>query len=239
MKNILLLMMGGSGSRLGAEVPKQYLEVNGHPVFYYIAREYAYLNEISTICIVSHPDWLEYVSEVTSDLNGHSSIRIVSGGKNRSESVLHGLRAVRDIASAEDIVLIHDATHPYVDKAGTMAVLEAAREYGGATLGACQYDTCYQIDGHSNLTQVIPRHEVVSGASPEAFRFGDISSIYFQSTGEELEKMTSAGAIALAHHIPMKVIPTKTLNLKITYPEDLKLFRLLVQSYFFKNTEGD
>jgi len=237
--NILLLMMGGSGTRLGSAVPKQYLEIDGHPVFYYIVQKYVSMKEISTVCLVSHPDWIEYVSGAVKELDGSAAMRIVPGGDSRSASVRNGLRAVRDIANAQDVVLIHDATHPYVDTEGVRAVIEAVKEMGGATLGACQYDTCYQINAEKDLVRVVPRQALVSGASPEGFRFGDISRIYFNAAEEELEKMTSAGAIALSRQIPMKVIPTSTLNLKITYPEDLGLFRLLVHSYFFNDAEGE
>lgn len=233
--NYLLLMMGGSGSRLGGNIPKQYREIDGKPLFWYIASEYSKLQEISHICIVSHTDWLGYVKTETKDISSRCSLVLVEGGKTRSESILNGLKAIKDFASNEDVVLIHDSTHPYVDLNGTYEVIEAVKKYGGATLAACQYDTCYQMDASCRLKRVIPRQEFVSGASPEAFRFGDISRIYFESTEEELNQMTSAGAIALAHNIPMKVILTKTLNLKITYPEDLELFRLLVHTYFFKN----
>lgn len=232
--NILMLMMGGSGTRLGADIPKQYLEVDGKPIFYYIVEAYARLPEIDAICLVSHTNWIEFVKEQIAGIPFHCPLIVTAGGDSRSESVRNGLQAVQNFAAEKDVILIHDATHPYVDREGTLAVIEAVNEIGGATLGACQYDTCYQLDAQNHLTRVIPRQELVSGASPEAFRFGDISKIYFNSTEEELNSMTSAGAIALAHGIPMKVIPAHVLNLKITYPNDLELFKLLVKTYFFK-----
>lgn len=231
--NILMLMMGGSGTRLGADIPKQYIDVDGKPIFKYIVEGYAKLPEIDLMCIVSHSEWINYVKEQINDIPFLCQVFITEGGENRSGSVRNGLNAVKEFASEKDVVLIHDATHPYVDREGTIAIIDAVNEVGGATLGARQYDTCYQMDDDQNLKRVIPRQELVSGASPEAFRFGDISRIYFQSTGEELDRMTSAGAIALAHGIPMKVIPANVLNLKITYPDDLRLFKLLVHNYFF------
>lgn len=234
MSNILLLMMGGSGTRLGADIPKQYLEVDGKPIFHYIVKAYAQLPEIDSICIVSHANWIEFVRSEISDIAFHCPVVVTAGGDSRSASVRNGLRAVQEFATEKDVVLIHDATHPYVDQEGTLAVIDAVNKFGGATLGACQYDTCYQMDEHNQLKKVIPRQELVSGASPEAFRFGDISRIYFNSTEEELNAMTSAGAIALAHGITMKVVPAQVLNLKITYPGDLELFKLLVKNYFFK-----
>ncbi len=234
MENILLLMMGGSGTRLGANIPKQYLDVGGHPIFYYIVKKYAAMEDIHRICIVSHADWISFVQESIADIPFRCPVQITAGGDTRSASVRNGLAAIQKEVSPEDVVLIHDATHPYVDTEGVRDVIAAVEAVGGATLGACQYDTCYQMDEENMIRQVIPRQELVSGASPEAFRFGDISRVYFTSSDEELAAMTSAGAIALAHHIPMKVVPARCLNLKITYPEDLRLFKILIHSYFFE-----
>ncbi|MCR4672241.1 MAG: 2-C-methyl-D-erythritol 4-phosphate cytidylyltransferase [Lachnospiraceae bacterium] len=232
--NTVLLMMGGTGTRMGADRPKQYLEINGKPVFYYIVRRYAKVEEVSAICIVSHGDWIDYVREAISDIDpGTKNILVTQGGDNRSQSVRNGLKAIKPFSGDSDVILIHDATHPYVDAEGTRGIIDAVNESGAATLGARQYDTCYRINSDMDLVSVIPREELVSGASPEAFRFGDLYGIYMGSTDEELAAMTSAGAMALAHGIHMRVIPANVLNLKLTYPGDFELLKVLLDTYFF------
>ena len=140
---------------------------------------------------------------------------------------------MEDFASEKDIILIHDATHPYVDVQGTKDVIQGVKKYGGATLGQCQYDTVYQMDEESNiLEKVVPREKIVSGASPEAFFFKDIHDIYTSASQSELEEMTSAGAIALAYGIKMQVVPSNVLNLKITYKNDMDVFTQMVRSFF-------
>ncbi len=233
--NILLLMMGGSGTRFGADIPKQYTIVEGAPIFSYILKKYNKMKEVDKIVVVSHKDWIDYVYEWAEKTNSDKLYRVVPGGASRSESVLNGLTAAGEFASAEDVVLIHDATHPYVDVEGTIGVIEGVKKYGGATLGQCQYDTCYQMDDDKMIEAVVPRTKIVSGASPEAFTYGKIYDIYANSTKEELESMTSAGAIALAHGINMEVIPANVLNLKITYPGDMELFKKLCKGYFFED----
>ena len=233
--NFLLLMMGGSGTRFGADRPKQYTLIDDVPVFAYILKACEKVPEIDHIVVVSHKDWTDYVQEWKDKLGISKLSHIVCGGSSRSESVLNGLSAIKEEAAADDVVLLHDATHPYVDAEGTRAVIEGVRKYGGATLGACQYDTVYRMNAETKLLEeVVPRQEIVSGASPEAFRFGDIYPIYRDASQEELDAMTSAGAIALAHHIPMVVVPANVINLKITYPGDMDVFKKLVHNYFFE-----
>ena len=232
--NHCLLMMGGVGSRFGSDRPKQYTEINGKPVFIHILEKLAVLPYLDKIIVVSNAFWLDYAHTCISRFIGDTArIVLVRGGDSRSESVKNGLTALAQYASFDDVVLIHDATHPYVDNEGTQKVIEAVKEHGGATLGACQYDTCYRMNDRNEIEEVIPRQFIVSGASPEAFRFGIINDIYQNSSKEELDSMTSAGAIALAHQIKMVVVPASVLNLKITYKGDMELFEKLAQSYFF------
>ena len=89
------------------------------------------------------------------------------------------------------------------------------------------------MDDDHILTNIEPRFNIVAGASPEAFTFRKIYDIYMNSPKEELESMTSAGAIALHYGITMKVIKANVINLKITYADDMNLFVKLVDNYFF------
>lgn len=233
--NHCLLMMGGVGARFGADRPKQYVEIDGKPIFIHLLRALIETESVDDIIIVSHASWIDFVNKnIREYIQTSKRVLVTEGGETRSESVKNGLLTLASYSNAEDIVLIHDATHPYVDKEGTAKVIEAVMQYGGATLGACQYDTCYRMDEENFIEEVIPRQFLVSGASPEAFKFALIYKIYIEASKEELDNMTSAGAIAFAHNIRMKVIPSNVLNLKITYPNDMEIFQQLIKSYFFK-----
>lgn len=232
--NIFMLMMGGCGSRFGADRPKQYIEIDGKPIFSYILERCNRIDSIDAIVVVSNAAWIDYVESWIKRLHITKCKEIVSGGENRSNSVKNGLTAIRFFAAEDDIILIHDATHPYIEECDIAQILSAVSKYGAATLGQQQYDTVYQTNQQGFLEKVIPRELVVSGASPEAFRYGIISDIYFHSSEEKLQQMTSAGAIALDAGIEMKIIPMTGINLKITYPQDMELFQQLVHTYFFK-----
>ena len=233
--NTVLFMMGGTGTRFGADIPKQYIEIEGRPIYTYVVEAYAGIDEIDNIVIVSHADWIDFVHQTNEKLGLKKIAGVVAGGSTRSESVLNGLNKISEFGAAHDVVLIHDATHPYVDKEGTLKIIESVKKHGGATLGACQYDTMYMMDENNMLTKVVPRQFIVSGASPEAFEFGTIYDIYKNADPQYFEQMTSAGAIALANNIPMEVVPTNLVNLKITHKDDMEVCKKLLKTYFFKN----
>lgn len=233
--NHCLLMMGGIGSRFGADRPKQYIEIENIPVFIYILKKLLKSKYIDDVVVVSHSSWIDFVNQsITNFIDSDKTVLVVEGGNTRSQSVKNGLMKLSAFSDPDDVVLIHDATHPYVDEKNMLSIVETVKKYGGATLGASQYDTCYRKTDNNFIEEVIPRQYIVSGASPEAFRFESIFNIYMNAQSDELDKMTSAGAIALAHGIQMKVIPSNLLNLKITYPSDMEIFKCLIKSYFFK-----
>lgn len=231
--NHLLLMMGGSGTRFGSDIPKQFVEVEGKPVFSYIAMRYQNLSAINTITLVCHSSWIEYSNTWMDKLKIDKLVSTVSGGTTRSTSVRNGLRALSDVAADEDVVLIHDATHPYLDERATCEAIEATKIYGAATLGQRQYDTVYRTNKLGDITEVVPRELIVSGASPELFLYKFLHHVYEETNEEDLAMFTSAGALALAHGIKMKVIPTDLVNLKITYKHDMELFEKLFHGYYF------
>ena len=97
--------MGGSGTRLGADRPKQYIEIDGIPIFFYILRSYNKLDCIDEIIIVSNEMWIDYVEKWIDSLEIKHPISIVAGGETRSHSVYYGLKSISNRAKDEDIVL--------------------------------------------------------------------------------------------------------------------------------------
>ena len=231
-QNIVLLMMGGIGSRVGNSLPKQFIEIEGVPIFVHILKGLNELECIDKILIVCCKDWIDYAKKCCSDICVQKLCDIIPGGETRSDSIVNGLKKAKEFAFDNDVIMMFDTTHPYIDKKGIENLISAINEYGGATLGQRQYDTCYRIDKKDMLIEVVPRNEIVSGASPEGFRFKTIYDIYMNSSKEELSKMTSAGAIALAHNVPMKICTLNNLNLKITYPEDIEVLKHLINYNF-------
>jgi len=231
---ILLLMMGGSGTRFGADIPKQFIPVGDKPVFSYIIEKYATCPSVDRAIIVCHSEWVEYTRNWVKSLELSLPVEVVTGGESRSGSVRNGLAQAAEGASPDDVILIHDATHPYVDDEALDDLIEATRAIGGATMGEPQYDTVYSKDSDTGLvTAVIPRENVIVAASPESFLFKRIWDIYSRLTDAELDAYSSAGALALAFDIPMQVVPTPLINLKITYRHDMEVFKQLFHDYYF------
>lgn len=233
MSITLFLMMGGIGSRFGAALPKQFTEVNGKPIFMHILDAYNTLDFVDNLVIITNPDWVELTNQYLDKFQSEKKIVLTEGGQSRSQSVKNGLIACKDISENEDLLLIHDTTHPYIDINAIKEAIGYMNDYDGVTLCQREYDTVYRIDNDIIVSE-IPKKTVVSGASPEIFRYGDLYEMYIDATSEELEQLTSAGAMALSHKMRIKVVPMEYLNIKITLPQDMALFKELCSNYYFR-----
>lgn len=233
-------MMGGSGTRLGAALPKQFLRVAGKPIYQYILDLYAEATRNATLAIdhvvlVNNPSWRKHleVELETYAVELPFPVAVVDGGSTRSESIRNGVAFMEKQLNAEDHILIHDATHPYLD---VEATTELCRMLSGgleaATLVTHVWDTVYRVEGNV-VAETLPRAQVAVGASPEGFTFGFLRES-FLSLPIDINEFTSVGNYAQAIGMQIGVVWSSKVNLKITYPEDWELFRQ-AKSYFISS----
>lgn len=222
--NYLLMMMGGSGVRFGADIPKQYIEDHGEPVFAYTLRKYNEIDLIDKIIIISNPAWLEYSSKVAKSILADKLLSVISGGKTRSHSVRNGLMCCHKTANDNDLILIHDATNPFVDASAVRKAIASATAKGAAVVGTNQYHTIYSKKADNTIESFIPRETVGSGYSPEVFKLGIIFPSYEKASDAQLEEMTSTLSLALQYGVDAVFVPANIVNLKITYSHDMNAF---------------
>lgn len=224
IKTHLLLMMAGNGTRFGSKIPKQFVTINDEPIFIYLLKQLHTISCIDDIILITNPDYETQTKNWVKEYKINKISNIITGGNGRSKDILKGLQNLKDVKD-DDIVLMYDATHPLVDVEGCEKVVEALHTWEAATLAEYQYDTVYQINKEDGtIKAIVPREEIVAGASPEGFRFKTIFDIYKNASDEELDKMTSAGAIAIKNNLKMATVQTKVVNLKITYSADYDNF---------------
>lgn len=230
--NCLMLMMGGTGTRFGADIPKQYIEVNGRPVFQYTLEQYNGCKEIDKVLIVSNPEWMDFTWKYAERILKKKLLAVVEGGSTRSHSVKNGLVCCEKYLKEDDYILIHDATNPFVAKGAIGKALRTAKETGAAVVGTNQYHTIYQREESGAIDCFLPREAIGSGYSPEIFRFSLIYPYYKNAKEQELSAMTSTVALVLGYGVKVRFVPADLVNLKITYPKDMEAFTALINGNY-------
>ncbi len=216
-----VLPAAGSGRRMAAEIPKQYLEVAGATLLEHSLRALLACPDIRAVAVVLDPADRrnDKVAEVLND----ARVRIAAGGAERADSVAAGLAALAGEAAADDWVLVHDAARPCVGVALIMQLIESVTSEGvGGILAEPLVDTLKRGDDTGRVVETLDRRQLWRAQTPQMFRLGELSSALADAQKQGRVITDEASAMELAGH-PVKLVPGSPRNLKVTVPADLRL----------------
>jgi 2-C-methyl-D-erythritol 4-phosphate cytidylyltransferase len=214
----------GSGSRMGAERPKQYLELLGRPLLWHTLNTLCHASAIEQVFVVISPEdqWWETFS--WESLESLQVLRV--GGSTRAQSVSNALAAVRGQVGQEDWVLVHDAARPCLSQLQVADLIHTLQddEVGGL-LAVPVADTLKRCDAQGRVAQTISREGLWQAQTPQMFRYGLLDKALQACPGVTDE----AGAIEALGLSPRLVAADMT-NFKVTYPRDLALAAQILQA---------
>ena len=212
MRVIALLMAAGTGSRFGAERPKQYLALAGRPILRHAAEALLADGRVTALLpVVAGPTEAQ---EAEAALAGLPCLPAVQGGATRQASVRAGLEALA--AEPPDIVLVHDAARPFVPAGTVPALLKALEACPGAIPAQSVSDTL-KAGEDGRVLRTVPRAGLYRAQTPQAFRF----TVLLDAHRAAREEATDDAALLEAAGLPVALLPGSESNLKVTYPEDL------------------
>lgn len=219
---IALILAGGSGSRLGIEIPKQYIEVGGKPIIAYCLETFERNKDIDEIRIIADKRWHEYIRAWT----GNKFREFSKPGETRQLSIFQGLSDMEKDVGVDDIVIIHDAARPLVSDKLISECLNSCRGHEGAVPFLPMKDTVYLGDG-AKIMGLLERSRVYAGQAPEAFVFG----AYFEANKRllpgRIREINGSAEPAVMAGMDIALLPGDEMNFKITTDEDLRRFRRL------------
>lgn len=226
--NIVLLIAGGVGSRFGANIPKQFVEINNKPIIAYTLETFQKAIEIDQIVVVSVAGWEDYIERLKNNFAITKLMHIITGGDSRFESIYKGLISLADIANESDLVLIHDAVRPCVTTNQINSSLRVAKIQGAALAVASCYDTMFVSRDGIIIDKVFPREELFKGQTPESIQYGIAYSAYREADQKGLY-IDSPTSLLLKLNIPVGLSLGSQENLKITTMEDISLFKTIIE----------
>lgn len=222
MSNYVLIPAAGSGSRMGSELPKQYLPLHGKPLIHHTLSVFDAHPAIDHIFVVLSPEdsgWTPCGSKKITVLR--------CGGATRAATVLNGLNAMGAVAGAEDWVLVHDAARPCLSHALLDRLLaELRHDPVGGLLAVPVADTLKRADAHGRVARTEPREGLWRAQTPQMFRHALLREALL-AIGTDAPT-DEAQAVEFLGHAP-KLVPGDGENLKVTYPEDLRMAALILR----------
>lgn len=229
-RNIALLLSGGAGTRLGADLPKQYIEVAGKPIISYCIERLSIHKMIDGIQIVAAPQWQDIIKELllTSDI-GKKFKGFSLPGENRQLSILHGLEDIREYAGDLDYVFIHDAARPMLSDQLITDCLKAVLGHEGVLPVLPMKDTVYSSKDGKTISSLLERSEIYAGQAPEVFQLGKYYEANKNLLPQHILKINGSTEPAIIAKMDVVMIPGDEKNLKITTNEDLEHFKEIIE----------
>lgn len=228
-------MAGGVGNRVGAGIPKQFIEVLGKPVIAYTMEVFEKHPEIDGIELVCVKGFEYILSKIAKDAGINKLIKIVEGGHDYEHSIINGVKGFEGIAEPDDVILIHWAASPFVSDEIISDNIRVCKEKGNA-ISACKPFLLYGKRNGDHANTVIDRDTFMSMTAPHSFLFKNIKQMYAECETlglfDKLEAHTTNFMAAL--NIPIYFSKGDQTNIKITTKEDVFLFKGFVMA---KNDE--
>ena len=221
-KNIAIILSGGTGTRIGGNVPKQYIEVNGKAIIMYCVETIAKMPEIDEMVICLADEWKAFVQEALQKAGISKKVTFSKPGEVRQLTIYNALNVLREQQIGDDaVVVIHDAARPLVSEALLHRCIEGCIEADGVLPVLPVKDTLYMSKDGNSISSLLKRSEIVAGQAPEAFRFGKYIAVHDQMSYEDMLKISGSTEIAYKAGLNIKLVPGEELNFKITTTEDL------------------
>ena len=224
-----LIPAAGSGSRMGDQIPKQYLPLAGKPMIRHTLATFCNSPRLSRVFVVLSSGDGEWVRHDWSEFSGKLVV-LECGGATRAESVLNGLKAARagTVIDDDDWILVHDAARPCLG--GTLLdklMDELGEDEVGGLLAIPVADTLKRSDPSRRVEHTEPRESLWQAQTPQMFRYRTLVDALSRTGGVTMTD--DAGAIeALGLH--PKLVLSDARNLKVTYPQDLALAELILKN---------
>ncbi|MDE6221147.1 MAG: 2-C-methyl-D-erythritol 4-phosphate cytidylyltransferase [Lachnospiraceae bacterium] len=228
--NVALILSGGTGTRLGSDVPKQYIEVDDRPVISYCIEQFIKHNKIDAIQIVADRQWHRVIlkclekyghlpEDCTRKFHGFSE-----PGENRQLSIYHGMEDIIRYTSDSDVVMIHDAARPMISAQMITDSLNAVEGHDGVLPVLSMKDTVYKSEDGAKISALLDRSKIYAGQAPETFRIGRYYEANRRLLPDRICAVNGSTEPAVMAGMDIIMIPGDEKNFKITTKDDMERF---------------
>lgn len=220
--NYVIIAAAGSGTRMKVKKNKVFLEINKIPMICRTILTFEKSKKIDGVLLVTRKNDIENLNKLVREYNFRKIIGIISGGKERQDSVFEGLKFLKNRdAKKNDIVLVHNGANPFVDEILINNVIVAIKKHGAAICGFKARDTIKEIKNEF-VVRTLDRDYLWQIQTPQGARFADLFKAHQRAHQDGFFGTDDAMLLERAGH-KVKMVACDEKNIKITYPEDIKI----------------
>lgn len=229
--NIAVIFAGGSGVRMGAGIPKQFLEINGKPIIVHTLELFENHNEIDKIYVVMLEEYIPYMRKLVQRFAITKVCGIVAGGETGQDSIYNGLKRAAEENPADSIVLIHDGVRPWVSYDTISRNIQGVKDNGNAITCTPCFETILMSTNGKTVETVPYRKDTYAAQAPQSFRLGEVIADHEQVRlrPERYENLVDTCTLIKSLGKEAHMVEGNRGNIKVTTPEDVYMYRALIQ----------
>lgn len=227
--NIALIIAGGSGNRMGQDIPKQFINVYDKPVIIYTLEGFQRHPLIDAIEVVCLDGWENVLWAYAKQFNITKLKWVVKGGNSGQESIRNGVYNLEGKCQSNDIIIIHDGVRPLVEDFVLTDVIRKAEQYGNAVTSMPYNEQIFIVskEDETTTTQYIPRETLRRVSTPQAYSFKLLDDKYHEAFQKEIgiygSSYTNTMMVELGVRLHFAAGSDK--NIKLTTKDNLELFK--------------
>lgn len=230
--NVAVIIAGGSGHRMGQDIPKQFINVYDKPVIIYTLEGFQKHPQIDAIEVVCIDGWHDVLKAYAKQFGITKLKWVVNGGQTGQESIRNGVYNLEDVLNKDDMVIIHDGIRPLVDDAVLTDVILKCSRYGNAVTSMPYNEQIFVIDDEISTVKYIPRETLRRVSTPQAYKFGRLDSAYHEAFERGIgiygSSYTNTMMVELGERLYFAAGSDK--NIKLTTKDDLEMFKAYLKS---------
>lgn len=230
--NVAVIIAGGSGARMGQDIPKQFLNVYDKPVLIYTLEGFQKHPQIDAILVVCIDGWHDVLKAYAKQFGITKLKWVISGGDSGQESIRNGVYALENVCDDDDIVIIHDGIRPLVDETVLTDVIAKCNKFGNAVTSLPYNEQIFVVDDDVSTVKYIPRETLRRVSTPQAYKYGKLLWAYRKAFEEKIGIFGSSYAntmmVELGERLYFAAGSDK--NIKLTTKDDLELFKAYLKS---------
>lgn len=226
------IVAGGTGTRMGADMPKQFLKIGGKPIIIHTISKFLKVNRIEKIYVGVHGDWLEYCSGLIENYGlDKNRLSVISGGADRNSTVFNIIDAiVGDYGeNRDDIILTHDAVRPFVTEKVIADNIDKALKYDACGTYIHAVDTIICSKDGNTVNGTPTRKEMFQAQTPQSFNISKLKAAYSAVSDDKKSTLTDTCSIFTSQGLPVNIVEGDTMNMKITTKTDLLIADSLIR----------
>ncbi len=232
--NIAGILAGGIGTRMGKNVPKQFLSLNNIPIIIRVIKTFLNNKNINSIIVAMNSEWIEYCNTLLTNWNiSQKNIYIIEGGNSRFESLYNITKKAYELDNAS-IVISHDCARVFVSDEIINNNLKLIKKYDCTTTSVSAIDTIIVSENGKTSDKVPNRDTIFLDQGPQAYRSGQFLNIFDSLTNDERLKYMEAGKLFLDKNLKVGIVPGERINFKMTTEFDMKYGEFLISEGVIK-----